>query len=168
MKLLSLCIAPILSTMLGCASRPPGVAPPATIERQTDVSYLVPDDVSFAKGFVQFLSDAGWQVNTVRPSKFNGFFHETDRAAWIQTVKGTLEVVFFDSDATVAQILISENGGRQSDDPKYIIQTSKTSQRIEGAVTYFTKHRNMLIITIDHDLNDELHRLLAASTHTPN
>jgi hypothetical protein len=162
MRLISLCSVVLLSLMLACASRSSIVAPPSSVVAQrTDVSSIVPGDLSFAKEFVQFLSDSGWQVQAVRPSKFNGFFRETNRAAWIETDKGTLEVVFFDNDTTVEQMQISEQRSRASDYHQYVVRTAKTMQRIEGGATYFIKYRKLLIMTSDRDLNDVLNRLLA-------
>lgn len=40
------------------------------------------------RGLVQLLSDAGWPVRAVLPSKYNGYFRETGRAAFIETDKG--------------------------------------------------------------------------------
>ena len=161
MRMLSLCSVVLLSSMLGCASRSSQVVPPSSVAQRTDVSSLVPADLGFAKEFVQLLSDSGWQVQAVRPSKFNGFFRETNRAAWIETDKGTLEVVFFDNDTAVEQMQISEEQKRAPDYHTYVVRTAKTTQRIEGGVAYFTKHRSMLIMASDRDLNEALNRTLA-------
>ena len=166
MRLLSLCSVVLLSSMLACASRSSIGLHPSSVAPTTEVSSIVPVDLSFAKDFVRFLTVSGWQVQAVRHSKFNGFFRETNRAVWIETDKGTLEVVFFDNDITVEQMHISEQRNRASSYHKYVVRTAETSQRIEGGPAYFTKYRNMLIMTSDRDLNDALNRLLAPSAQT--
>ena len=135
---------------------------PAPLSAQrADVTPLVPAELSYAKEFVQFLNDSGWSIQTVQPSKFNGFFRETKKAAYIETDKGVLEVVFFDTNAAVEHIQITEAARGAPNNHVYVIKYADTTQRTEGAgATYFTKYRNMFIITIDRDLNDRLHLLL--------
>ncbi len=60
-------------------------------------------------------------------------------------------------------ILINEEASDTPGYHKYVIKSAMTTQHIEGAASYFTKYRNMLIITIEHDLNDKLNRLLASA-----
>jgi hypothetical protein len=160
MKPLSLCTVLLLS-ISACSSdsRPsrPSAAPSA---QRADVSPLVPADLVYAKGFVQHLSDSGWAIQLVLPSKFNGFFHETKKAVFIETDKGILEVVFFDEEADVARIQTNEEKSGIPDFHKYRVTSARTTQRIEGGATYFTKYRNMLIMTGDHDLTNKLSRIL--------
>ena len=94
-KAMSLILLPSLVFTVGCTSRPVPESAPALTAQKKDVSDLVPADLGFAKEFVQFLVASGWTVQPVRPSKLNGFFRETKKAAWIDTDKGILEVVFF-------------------------------------------------------------------------
>ncbi len=159
----SLSIPFILVFTVGCASRPIVSEPaPASAAQKREVSDLVPNDLSFAKGFVQFLVDSGWIVQTVRPSKLNGFFRETRRAAWIDTDKGILEVVFFENDAEVDRIQLTEERSDISTYHKYVIQTAMTTQRMEGGAAYFMKHGRMFIVTSDARLNESLKRLFAS------
>lgn len=144
---------------LSCATQSKMAAPPVSAAPKRDVSRLVPAELGYAKEFVQSLSDSGWTVEAVYPSKFNSFFRETANAAFIQTDKGAVEVVFFKNDDDVAQIEVREEEGEGSQYRKYLVQTPMTKQRIEGAACYFTKHRNMFIITTDFELNDALNRL---------
>lgn len=134
---------------------------PASVPPKRDVSYPVPAELGYAKEFVRFLSDSGWSVEAVYPSKFNSFFRETAKAAFIKTEKGDIEVVFFNNDDDVMQIEVSEEQSKASRYYKYSVRTPMTKQRIEGAACYFTKHRNMFIITTDRELSDALKRLLA-------
>ena len=74
-----------------------------------------------------------------------------------------MEVVFFESDAQVNQIQITEERGDKYAYHKYVIRTPATTQRMEGGAAYFTKHRNTLIVTSDAQLNETLNRLFASS-----
>jgi hypothetical protein len=148
---------------MSCAPQPRSVVPSVKLAQtaKVDVSQLVPADLSYAKDFVQFLSDSGWSVQGVHRSKFESFFRETNKAAYLETERGIFEVVFFDQDADVEQIRVSEEQGASANHHKYTVQTPKTNRRIEGGVCYFTKRRKMFIITSDRELNDALDRLLA-------
>ena len=153
----------VLVLAIGCGSRPVSESIPASPAQNKDVSQLVPADLSFANEFVQFLIASGWTVQPLRPSKLNGFFRETEKAAWIDTDKGILEVVFFENDAQVDQIQITEERSDVSTYHKYVIRTPVTIQRMEGGPAYFTKQRNMLVVTSDAQLNETLNRLFASS-----
>jgi hypothetical protein len=135
---------------------------PASAEQRPDVSTLVPADLAFAKPFVQLLLDGGWTVQPVRPSKLNGFFRATNKAAWIDTNKGVLEVIFFENPAQVEQIQITEERTDIATYHKYVLQALTETRRMEGGVTYFTKHGNMLIVTIDAGVHEALDRLFVS------
>ena len=158
-KAMSLILLPSLVFTVGCTSRPVPESAPALTAQKKDVSDLVPADLGFAKEFVQFLVASGWTVQPVRPSKLNGFFRETKKAAWIDTDKGIMEVVFFDNEADVEQIQITQE---RSNLHIYILKTPTETRRMEGSATYFTKHGNMLIVTIDARVNEALDRLFAS------
>jgi hypothetical protein len=155
----------VLATLsiLGCASRPVPRSAPEFSPSKRDVSDLVPTELNFAKEFVQFLVNSGWAVQPVRPSKLNGLFTKTQNAAWIDTDKGIMEVIFFDSDADVQQIQITEESSDIPNYHKYVLKTPTETRRIEASPTYFTKHRNMLVVTIDAQLNKALNQLIASS-----
>ena len=150
--------------MLACGSRS-SVNTPASpsLAQRNDVSPLVPPELNYAREFIQLLSDKGLTIQGVFASKLNGFFHETKRAAFVQTGKGVLEVVFFDTNAEVEEIQINEEKSEIPNYHKYVIRSPKTNRKMEGAVTYFTKYQNVLIVTIDRDLNDKVNRLLGIS-----
>jgi hypothetical protein len=160
MRLLWLFCLVGLVLMGGCGSRPRTASSVPPASQKTDISNLVPNDLAFAKSFVQLLVDSGWAVQPVRPSKLNGFFLQTNKAAWIDTDKGIMEVVFFDNEADVEQIQITQE---RSNLHIYTLKTPTETQRMEGSATYFTKHGNMLIVTIDAHLNDALNQLFASS-----
>ncbi|MDQ3907725.1 MAG: hypothetical protein M3268_05210 [Acidobacteriota bacterium] len=92
-------------------------------------------------------------------SNFESFFRETHRAAYIETDKGVLEAIFFDRDADVEQIRVSEEPMRDAGYHEYVVQTPKTTRKIAGAASYFTKRRNVFITTSDPGLIDALNRL---------
>lgn len=147
--------------LTGCTSRHGGTAPavPAAQTAKADVSRLVPADFSYAKDFVQLLNDSGWSVRAVRRSNFESFFRETHRAAYIETDKGVLEAVFFDSDDEVEQIRVGEEPGRAANYHEYVVRTPETTRRIGGAPFYFAKRGNVFITALDPKLCDALNRL---------
>ena len=156
-----------LSSMLACSSPSTIRAPsPTSLASESNVSPLVPPELGYARDFVQLLSDRGLTIQGVFASKLNGFFNETKRAAFVQTGKGVLEVVFFDTNTEVEQIQINEEKSDIPNYHKYVINSAKTTQKMEGAATYFTKYRNVLIVTIDHELNDKVNQLLASGVRT--
>ena len=166
-RLLSLCGILTLSLTLACGSRSSLSAPAApSLTPRNDVSPLVPTELNYARDFIQLLKDKGVTIQGVFPSKLNGFFHETNRAAFVQTGKGVLEVVFFDTDAEVEQIEINEERSDIPNYHSYVIRSLKTTGKMEGAATYFAKYRNVLIVTIDRDLNHSVNQLLMSQPRT--
>lgn len=164
MKSLALFIifAALSLTASSCAFQNKTVTSSPPSSQKADVSHLVADDLSFAKDFVQSLSDAGWKIQEVSPSKFNGFFADSRQAAFIRTDKGIVEAVFFQSKADVEQIQVSEEQTGDLQHHRYVVQKlPATNQRIEGGACYFTKYRNAFIITIDRELYDALSHLPA-------
>jgi hypothetical protein len=163
MKLMAFLIllVTLASVMVNCSSQHSVTAPPSLVSQTKDVSPLVPADLSYAREFVQLLRDAGWSTQVVRHSKFNSFFRDTNKAAFIMTDKGVVEVIFFDREDDVEQIRVQEDESPST--YRYIIEKPpRTKQSIVGgSPTYFIKHRNMFMITIDPDLSDGLNRLLA-------
>ena len=163
MRLLWLSVALASILLAACVSRPRTPdSLRAPIEQKLDASKLVPADLAFAKPLVQLLVDSGWAVQPVRPSKLNGFFLATNKAAWIDTDKGILEVIFFDNPAQVVQIQITEGRSAIASYHKYVIKTPTETRRMEGSATYFTKHSNMLIVTIDARVKEALDQLFAS------
>jgi hypothetical protein len=163
MKSLALCFIYVALSLsaLSCAPQRASVAPVAPYMRKADVSRLVPADLSFAKDFVQTLSDAGWEIREVSNSKFNGFFPDTEKSAYIETDKGVIEAIFFQSKADVEQIQVSEVKDKSSGYHGYTVRKPPaTNQRIEGGDCYFKKYRNVFVITSDREANDALNQLL--------
>ena len=163
MRLLWLSVALASILLAACVSRPRTPdSLRASTEQKLDASKLVPADLAFAKPLVQLLVDSGWAVQPVRPSKLNGFFLATNKAAWIDTDKGILEVIFFDNPARVDQIQITEGRSAIASYHKYVIKTPTETRRMEGSATYFTKHSKMLIVTIDARVKEALDQLFAS------
>ena len=162
MKSLALCFIYVGLSLsaLSCASPRTSVAPIAPYMRKADVSHLVPADLSFAKNFVQTLSNAGWEIREVSHSKFNGFFRDSEKAAFIRTDKGVIEAIFFQSKADVEQIQVIEVQNKSLGYFRYtLVKPPVTNQRIEGGDCYFTKYKNVFVITSDRGANDALNRL---------
>ena len=161
MKMLAIYTVVLCFSVFACKPRSAiSTMPAAPSPQRVDISPLVPAELSFAKDFVQFLSDSGWSIQGVHRSKHESFFRETNKAAYLETDHGILEVVFFDTNAAVEQIQIIEEPST-SPGHSYLIKSTATTQRTGGfGPTYFTKYRNMFIITIDRDLNDKLQKIL--------
>lgn len=129
--------------------------------QRPDVSYLVPDRISYAKRFVQHLSDAGLSVQKVALSKYNGGFFGPTKAVWIKTDQGILEVVFFDKSADLDAIQLREEETGTAIYHKYTITLAQKTTEMEGRLPiYFTKYQDMLIITYAAEFNDSLNLLL--------
>ena len=159
MRLRSLCIVPSLLLIITCAAI---VALPSRSWAQgPDVSHLVPAQVSYATGFVQRLSDAGWRVQKVALSIYNGGYFGPTKAIWIKTDKGILEVVFFDKPADLDAIQLQEEESGTPGYHRYRITLANKTEGMEGRLpVYFTKHQDKLIITYDRELNEALNSLL--------
>jgi len=162
MRILVICSVVLCFSILACKPRSEISTTAATpLHQKVDILPLVPVELGHAKEFVQFLSDSGWSIQHVYRSKHESFFRETNKAAYIETDQGILEVVFFDTNAAVERIQIIEEPSTIPNNHFYLIKSATTTQRTGGfGATYFTKYRNMFIITIDRDLNDKLHDFL--------
>jgi hypothetical protein len=103
MKYLALYIIPVALSLMAssCAFHSNTVTSSLPSPQKADVSYLIANDLSFAKDFVQSLSDTGWAIQEVRHSKFNSFFGDSREAVFIKTDKGVVEAVFFKAKLTL-------------------------------------------------------------------
>lgn len=159
MRLRSLCIYPSLLLMITCASI--FALPSMAWAQGPDVSHLVPVQISYSTEFVQRLSDAGWSVQKVALSKYNGGYFGPTKAIWIKTDKGLLEVVFFDKPADLDAIQLEAEESGVPGYHKYRITLANKTDGMEGRLpVYFTKHQDKLIITYDRELNEALNSLL--------
>ena len=111
MKSLVLCIVLVTLSLTAssCAVQSKTVTASLPPSQKADVSNLISEDLSFAKEFVQSLSDAGWTIQEISHSKFNGFFADSRNAAFIRTDKGEVEAIFFQSKDDVDQIRVTED-----------------------------------------------------------
>lgn len=160
MRLRLLCMVASLLLMITCASIV--VLPSNSSTQGPNVSHLVPAQISYATGFVQRLSDAGWLVQRVALSKYNGGYFGPTKAIWIKTDKGILEVVFFDKPADLDAIQLQEEESGTPKYHRYRITLANRTDGMEGRLpVYFTKYQDMLIITYDCELNETLNKLLA-------
>ena len=132
------------------------------LKQNEGVSSLVPRGLEFATPFVQKLNDSGLKVLAVRYSIFNSGILGTKKAAWVQTDKGIVEVLFFETTAEVEKIQIREIEGSTSDYHKYVVTEGDKSRGWEGRLpVFFTKSGTVLTITYDKKFSEEVSRLLA-------
>ena len=128
----------------------------------TNVSNLVPRGLEFATPSVQKLSDSGLKILAVRYSIFNGGILGTKKAAWVQTDKGIVEALFFETTARVERIQIKEIAGSTSNYHKYTVTEGDKSRGWEGRLpVFFTKSGKLLAITYDKKFSEEINHLLA-------
>jgi hypothetical protein len=159
MRLRSFRMVPGLLLLVTCAAIV--ALPSRSLAQGPDVSHLVPAQVSFATEFAQHLSNAGWSVQRVSLSIYNGGYFGPTKAVWIKTDKGILEVVFFDKAADLDAVQLVEEESGTPNYHKYRITLANKVDGMEGRLpVYFTKYQDKLIITYDRKLNEALNLLL--------
>src|SRR5262249_4872772 len=75
--------------------------------QQSSVLPSIPPELSHSTEFVEFLQKAGLTVKEVLHSHFGGMFHNENRAAFIRTNKGVVEVVIFPRESDAEKITIT-------------------------------------------------------------
>ena len=131
-----------------------------------DVSILQPGDIAYAEAmeFGRFLSAHGLTVESLHRSKLESMFRRVEKAAFIKTDKGIVQVVFFPAPADAEKIKITYSKNVAETVPhKYVIEQPITadSQTIESAYPmYFTLHINWFIETSECGLDAILKRSL--------
>lgn len=159
MKLKSVCIVGLLmivgASVFTCPFR--------SSAQGRDVSRIVPQQVGYATGFVQRLSDGGLWIRRVALSKYNGGYFGPTKAVWVETDKGILEAVFFDKPAELDRIRLHEEETGNPKKHKYTV-TMPAGQTVTWetghTAVYFIKYQDALIITRSGDLKDALNFLL--------
>jgi len=138
------------------------VLPSISMGQSTDVTHLVPAQISFATEFVQHLSNTGLTVQRVALSKYNGGFFGPTKAAWIKTDKGVFEVVFFDKLDDLEAIQLQEEESGNPNYHRYRLILANTTHTMEGRFpVYLTKYQNKLIIAYDRQFSETLTSLFA-------
>ena len=103
---------------------------------------------------------------SVQSSTYMAMFPSTDKAAWINTNEGIIEVIFFADPSEVEQIDITEQPNQTAGRYLYIIQapppTLLHDQTIDAAYPlYFTIRNDMLVITSSEELDKALKHILS-------
>jgi hypothetical protein len=160
MKLKSVCVVGSLFMVVGAFVF---TCPFRARAQGRDVSRMVPQQVGYATGLVQRLSDGGLWIRRVALSKYNGGYFGPTKAVWVETDKGILDAVFFDKAADLERIQLHEE---QTGDPKkhkYTVSLPNgqtVTWDMGHAAVYFIKYQDALIITRSGDLNEALNFLL--------
>ena len=136
------------------------------ITNQTkDVSLMQPSDIAYADAmeFARFLNEHGFTVRSVHRSKLEGFFRGVNRAAFLRTDKGIVEVILFSEPGGAEKIQVIERNragryiysflGQPDPKPGDVIDASRP--------VYFIKHRNWLIVIHDQKIDKALKQAFA-------
>jgi hypothetical protein len=119
------------------------------------------DELTFAKGFVEQLTRAGFNVSQVGRSAMEGRLSKNYDAALIITDKGSFDAVFFANAAEASKISVIELGKNEIGHYLYLIENPpEKEQRWETAEEhYFTKTGNVFLITTNRILDTALKRM---------
>jgi hypothetical protein len=122
---------------------------------------VIPADLVFSTPLVQWLGRSGVKVLSVRSSTYMSMFHSTDHAAWIDTNKGIVEVVFFADHTEGKYIRIIPFPDYSARRFSYIVRAPSPimlhDQTIDAAFPlYFTVERGMFMVTSSEELDKTL------------
>ncbi len=125
-----------------------------------DSSILKPADSSYVEAmeFAQFLNGQGIKVNSVHASKLNGFFRTLEKAAFLRTEKGVVEVVFFPEPLGAEKVKLTEH--REKGRYVYTFEGQPSPEPGDGIDAsrpmYFLMHGKWFIVTETEDLYNAL------------
>jgi hypothetical protein len=113
---------------------------------------VIPTDLAFSTPLVQVLSQSGLSILSVQSSTYMAMFPSTDKAVWVKTKEGIVEVIFFADPSEVKQIHITEQPNKLEGRYLYTLQaplpTLLHDQTIDAAFPlYFTISNDMLMVT---------------------
>ena len=137
----------------------------ASANQSDDTSLMRSTDIAYeeAMKFAQLLREHGFTVRSVHRSKMEGFFKGLNKAAFIRTDKGVVEVIFFDDPAGAEKVQVLE----QREDERYIYsfngqpQPKRNDWFSSSHPVYFITHQNYLMLTSEKDLAASLKHTLA-------
>jgi hypothetical protein len=120
----------------------------------------ISDEFDYTADFVAALKAAGLSVQKVARSTWEGTFKDENKAAFIETDKGVVEVVIFTGAANAEKIRITSYM-TNSDGPatryKYRLKGAAMNggaSRIDAAYpVYFTMYKNWFIITMKSEMD---------------
>ena len=171
-KMLALLLGAIVA--VGCStvhatsatdtSEPSVTVVPEQTRQPTTVPFS--SGLAFATPLIRTLNQSGIHVLSVRDSTFASMFPSTHEAAWIETDKGIVDVLFFATPEEASHISITESPNSPAGRFSYIIQapspTLQHDQTIDAAFPlYFTVGHGMLMVTSSQQLNEELKHLFS-------
>jgi hypothetical protein len=116
----------------------------------------IPPDLSYATDFVRFLQGTGLVVQEVLRSHHDAMLGG-NKAAFIRTDKGVIEVVFLPGGTDAEKITVTYSRNPSSNVPhKYIINgqaiNGKSDTWEAGYPQYITLHKNWFITTSEYEL----------------
>ena len=101
-------------------------------------------------------------VHSVRHSTWNGFFNASEKAAWIETDRGIVEVVFFPTKADAERIRITPVDNAAAGRFRYMIQEtpSNVARVVDGnRPLFFTIKDAQFLVTSSRELDMVVKRL---------
>jgi len=116
----------------------------------------VPNDLIFATDLVRSLRASGVVVHSVRHSIWNGFFNATQKAAWIETDLGIVDVVFFPTKADAQGIRITPADNAAEGRFHYMVQEkpSSAAKLVDASrPLYFTINETQFLVTESRELD---------------
>jgi hypothetical protein len=150
-----------------CTSMPKPTESPKLTERTVSVQTIqptqvvIPTELAFSIPLAQVLSQSGLSILSVQSSTYMAMFPSTDKAVWIKTNEGIVEVIFFADPSEVEQIHVTEQPNKSEGRYLYIIQapppTLLHDQTIDAAYPlYFIVSSDMLMVTSSEELDKTL------------
>ncbi len=155
--ILTCCIIPVITLAIhsSALAKHTPFHPPSAAQTK-DSSLLRPADTAYADAidFSRFLERHGFRVQSLHRSKFEGFFRGVNKAAFIRTDRGIIEVIFFDEAGGAGRINVTE----RREDGRYIYTFEGQPEPMPNDAidsnrpVYFMKYKNQLMITDDREL----------------
>jgi hypothetical protein len=133
--------------------------------QQSDTTQSIPSELSHSIEFVQFLQKAGVKVEQVLRSKLEGFLGNENKAAFIRTDKGVVQVVIFPGEQDAERVTVTYSKSSHQNVPHiYVINGEVINGRREtinaAYPIYITLHKKWLIDTSVCELDETIKRAL--------
>ena len=128
----------------------------ASANQGDDVSRIRSPDVASTEAlhFAETLQQHGFTVQSIHRSKLEGFFNGLNRAAFLRTDKGIIEVIFFDEPTGAERVRVIEK--RRGNRYLYAFEGQPNPQpgeRIDaGYPIYFIPYKNWFMVVMDKEL----------------
>lgn len=171
MKILNLRVTTflVLVVLTACTSASKPTIPPKLTEATIPIEptqVVIPTELAFSTPLVQVLSQSGLSIMSVQDSTYMAMFASTDRAVWIKTNEGIVEVIFFAHPSEVEQIHITEQPNQSGGRHLYIVQAPSPTllhdQTIDAAFPiYFTVSNDMFMVTSSEVLDKTLKHIFS-------